>query len=223
VASRQGQAPGDARDIEQRRSTVARLLATLERPTQVSVRDSLVRLGWDVSEATVRRDIKHIRSEWRERRIEDLSDYMERTLAELNAVIADCRRAISGGFRETETVQRKYTGAVDHEGRPIAGLQMAEEIRTTHPAKPNTGAMATLVRALEHRDRVMGLLDMELAAEVRTSRSGRVFAFTLRLGNKLTPSQSTPADAAAGLPANTDEDDREVVVVEADGKHRPVN
>lgn len=223
MAQRHTEQVEQALDRERRRSAVARLLATLERPTYVSVQEGLRQLGWAVHETTVRRDIARVREEWRESRVTNLSEYMDRTLAELNAVISDCRRAISGGFRETTTVRRKHVQAMAADGAPLAGMVMAEEIRITNPPQPNTAAMATAVRALEHRDRLMGLLDAELMGQVRESGSGRVFAFTLRLGSRLAPSLSTPQDVVDVLPADVESDSRAIVRVGDDGKHSTPN
>jgi hypothetical protein len=199
-------------------------MSTLARPTSVNIHEAIKQLGWAVSDITIKRDIRKVRQEWQRDRVQDLSDYMDRTLAELNAVIADCRRAITGGFRETTTVKRRHNVATTADGTAVGGLTLIEEERITNPAKPNTAAMAALIRALEHRDRLMGLLDAEITGEIRQSGSGRVFAFTMRMGSRLYPTSVMDAELAAALPANVDDDPREVIMVDDDGhKHSTTN
>jgi hypothetical protein len=199
--------------VEDRRTKVARLMVTLDRPTLVNIQNTLGAMGTSVSISTVNRDVQAVRAEWREQRLRDMDDHIEEQLARINSLEQDARSAIAASLAEQRSTERHFRNTDE-------GMQLSGETHRRARGTGNAGAMRVALDCIRERDRVLGLTQGQGRGMLPDGDGeARVFAFTLKVGDKVLPAKHNEGDVIDLLPAQT-QDKREVVWVDEKGTHR---
>jgi hypothetical protein len=206
--------------VEERRTKLARLMRTLDRPTLANLADQL-----GISVSTVRKDMRAIREQWREDRLRDWNERVEEELAKLDLAEQEAWRAVAVAQRP-KTVIRRVQRPIeerDSEGNAVLRMRMVEEVEQTTPGGADLNALNTLLKIMERRARLLGLDQPErLALE---GEAVKQYIFSLKIGERKLILNNEAVHALGALDAHATESvesgGAEVVRVDANGKKTP--
>lgn len=170
-------APGLSPD--ERRVVVADALL---RQRGVGRRELAGRLG--VSVATIQADVRRLKREWREERLQDTEVLLAQHLAELAMVKSEAWRVYAASCEPKTSRTQQVTRPVDGDGGAGSGTQTMSE--TEGAANPNLKALELVTKCLDSRRRLLGY-----GFDDDPSDKARVFAFTVKIGDAVLTSGAT--------------------------------
>jgi len=212
--------------VEERRTRLARLVRTMDRPTLGVLAAQL-----NVSMSTIRKDMKAVRREWRQERMRDWQEHLDEELAKLDLAEQEAWRAVAVAQRP-RTMMRRVTRPVQETtptGDTITRMRVTEEIEVVEPeGGTDLAALGLILKVMERRAKMLGL-DAPDRVEV-TEPGTKRFIFTLKLGDAVI---ETPTSAASNdrltepfveAPSSPPLLSPSVptAIVGPDGKHRPM-
>lgn len=158
--------------------------------------------------STIVRDEKIIRAEWREERLRDSEALLAQDLAELGMVKREAWRVYRESLepRTSATEQRSVTT-----GGQNGGSETDTDSRTETSPSPNLKALELVTKCLERRQKLLGYGEEEQA---KKRDKARVFAFTVKIGDKVLASEASGLEDDVVL----DAEDAEFYEVGSDGK-----
>jgi hypothetical protein len=195
-----------ARDgAEGRRAVLAELMVRKERYDRVELG-----VEFGVSAATIRRDEEMIRAEWREERLAAAEVMLAQDLAELGMVKREAWRVYEASLEPVVSETRQATNSSGGglvEGGDGPGPKLVETTgRTVTTPRASLGALQLVMKCLEDRRRLLGY-----GADEAAAKKPRVFAFTVKIGDKVIQSESCDGGELEGV------DDAEFYEVQPDG------
>ena len=191
------------RGVEGRRAVVAQMMLSGEAYDRVALGQE-----FGVAVTTIKRDEALIRAEWRRARLADAEQLLAQDLAELGMVKREAWRVYADS-REPKWSETEQ-GTVSSGGGNGAGTSDTSS-KTKASAVPNLKALELVTKCLERRQRLLGYGEDQ--AEKRRDKA-RVFAFTLKIGDKVLASEAS----GMGDDEVIEADDAEFYEVDPTGK-----
>ena len=131
---------GENAQLSHRRTRVANLLLTLERPTVRRIAEIL-----EQPKSNIQRDIQAIQAEWREERMRDLQEHKDRELAKINLLEQSAWTNLQRSEEERTKVVEESIPLTDDEGDPILddeGDPLATVVKRTKTVEQREGTAA---------------------------------------------------------------------------------
>lgn len=166
--------------------------------------------GIKISVKTVTADMHDIREEWQQNRMENFERIAELELGRLNALEAEVWQAWKDSGRDKETLQTTEEAVFVSVGSDSVPAKLVRTVRTKYQKDPDPRYATTLLAIQEARRRLLLGPVKEINEERQDTDKEVTFAVTLRIGNKLRASQSSPVKE---LPEDFDNYDRQIIDV----------
>lgn len=169
-----------AAERDDRRRQVAEMYLRGKMQTEIAAE-----LGKDT--ATISRDLKAIRSEWRSSTLVDFNEAKNRELAKIDALEAEYLKAWERSIGTHTTVKVEYRELVPVEGEPEseAGAELRQAVRRTEDTQQlngNPAYLAGVMSCIEQRCKILGIyeaakisIDWRSAVEKQGHNAGELF------------------------------------------------
>lgn len=210
--NRPGETPSD---VLERRTRVARLMATMDHPTLDAITE---RLG--VPRTTVYRDMVWVKEQWKEDRLQAIDDFIARELKKIDLVEYEAWKAVAQSQQDQVVVRQVIRSVPVKKGKKTETVErVIEEVRNVVPGRTDTTALNTILRCQERRSRLLGLDAVH--REDDTSGDVNTFIFTLKVGEKKVIVNDDDDRLPDGPVLDIPPEDVKVVRLDHDGKRLP--
>lgn len=208
---------GTGYTADERRAEISRVLVCERGITKAELSRR-----YGVSATTIASDIRMIKREWREARLANADAMIAQDLAELGMVKQEAWRAyaasldpkISRSSQVTTPVVAKVNEATGETEMVAANAGTQTVGQTENTPIPNLKALELVTKCVEKKQALLGY-----GEGVDKRRAGgdkaRVFAFTVKIGDKVLTSQATDVESEA---VDIDVEDAEFYEVDSMGK-----
>ena len=196
---------------EYRKMLVAQYMATLHYGSRkpATIQKFLEREhGVRVSTSTISNDMREVREEWQRNRTENFERIAEMELGRLDALESEVWHAWRNSGKEKEDVTTTEEAVFVSVGSDSVPAKLIRTTKVRYTKDPDPRYAATILAIQEARRRLILGPVQEANKEQGDTTKDVTFAVTLRIGKKLTASQSSPVKE---LPAEFEMDDRKVI------------
>lgn len=196
---------GNEYTAEERRALVSKMLVT-----ERGVSKSALGRQFGVAPSTIANDIRLIKKDWRDQRLVNADAMIAQDLAELGMVKQEAWRAYAASLDPKISRTSQSTVTTGGQG---GGTSDTESQTETTPI-PNLKALELVSKCIEKKQGLLGYGEGEDKRRNGGDKA-RVFAFTVKIGDKVLASEATDVESEV---IDVDVEDAEFYEVDSQGK-----